>query len=326
MASAPGPSAAAVNCPPEPHAPTSQALHAAARNARDHGFLWRAEKDGRLVWLYGTLHVGSLETAWPGPTVAAALRGSDVLALEIDLLDPAMQRRLASSMAAAERADAAPLPGPLAARLQAQIDAACVPAAGLQSLSPILQVLTLETLSVRRDGLDPAYGVDAILGSLAHEAHQRVVSLETPEAQIGLLTDFSADEERRLVEQTLDELETGRARPLLLRTARVWLQSRHDELESYAQWCECMRDDDERRFMKRLLDERNVVMADAIEALHAGSTRVFVAVGSLHMIGREGLPALLAQRGYTVERIAFRRAQNEPRASAPTTRKEETTP
>jgi len=30
---------------------------------------------------------------------------------------------------------------------------------------------------------------------------------------------------------------------------------------------------------------------------------VFAAVGSLHMIGPKGLPALLAERGYRIERI-----------------------
>jgi uncharacterized protein YbaP (TraB family) len=32
---------------------------------------------------------------------------------------------------------------------------------------------------------------------------------------------------------------------------------------------------------------------------------VFAAVGSLHMTGPKGLPRLLGQRGYTVERVKF---------------------
>ena len=55
----------------------------------------------------------------------------------------------------------------------------------------------------------------------------------------------------------------------------------------------------------RLLDARNPGLAERIDALHTSGQRVFAAVGSLHMIGRTGLPALLARRGYTVERIVF---------------------
>ncbi len=42
--------------------------------------------------------------------------------------------------------------------------------------------------------------------------------------------------------------------------------------------------------MKRLLDERNPALAERIDALHAGRQAVFAAVGSLHMVGPNGLP------------------------------------
>jgi len=33
---------------------------------------------------------------------------------------------------------------------------------------------------------------------------------------------------------------------------------------------------------------------------------VFAAVGSLHMVGKLGLPSLLAERGYRIERVDFK--------------------
>ena len=59
---------AGASCPPVAEKPTAEALQAAARQARDHGFLWRISKDGRTSFLYGTMHVGKLDWAVPGPS------------------------------------------------------------------------------------------------------------------------------------------------------------------------------------------------------------------------------------------------------------------
>ena len=66
-----------------------------------------------------------------------------------------------------------------------------------------------------------------------------------------------------------------------------------------------MRTKADRTAMKRLLDDRNPVLADGIDALHASGKSVFAAVGALHMIGPTGLPAQMAQRGYKVEQGEF---------------------
>jgi uncharacterized protein YbaP (TraB family) len=66
--------------------------------------------------------------------------------------------------------------------------------------------------------------------------------------------------------------------------------------------------------MKRVLDDRNPGLAASIDALHLGGKRVFAAVGSLHMIGPRGLPALLARRGYRVEPIV---PSNKPPETTP---------
>jgi uncharacterized protein len=106
------------------------------------------------------------------------------------------------------------------------------------------------------------------------------------------------------VESGLDDLESGRAGPLLTRMIQAWTEGDFADLEGYERWCECLRNDGERAAMHRLLDDRNPALAAAIDAAHRQS-RVFAAVGSLHMIGPRGLPALLARRGYRVERVRF---------------------
>jgi hypothetical protein len=56
-----------------------------------------------------------------------------------------------------------------------------------------------------------------------------------------------------------------------------------------------------------MIDQRNPALAAAIDALHSDGRQVFAAVGALHMVGPLGLPALMAQRGYAVQRVDLAR-------------------
>jgi len=290
----------ATRCPPAAQLPTRAQLESGLRNARDRGFLWRLERDGQQGWLFGTLHVARMAWSFPGPQLGAALRNADVIALELDLLDPAVQRELsAPATASGAQPD---LPQTLARRLQRQIEVACVPESTLSALPPTLQVAALTALAGRDDGLDPAYAIDVTLASFGHSAGKRVVSLETVATQMAALGGGSPGDALRFVEQSLGDLESGRARPQVRRIADVWARGDLQELERYEQWCECVGNDQDRALMRRLLDERNRAMLPRIEAL-LREGRVLVAVGSLHLIGPAGLPALLSTRGWNVQRV-----------------------
>ena len=298
--SASGASPPAANCPPTAQPPSTEAVQAGLRNARDRGFLWRIVKDGRSSYLYGTVHVARLDWVFPGPKTMQALNASDTVALELDLLDPALQRRMAEAIAA--RREPA-LPAALAQRLQRHATAECIAPETLAGLGPMLQIATFSSLVGRRDGIDPAYGIDLFIAGLSHAAKKNTVSLETPELQLDTLTSDPDAPLDALIESGLDELESGRARPLLNRLVRIWAEADDAELGRYESWCDCLKTDADRRAMRRMLDDRNPALAAGIDALHAGGKQVFAAVGSLHMIGQQGLPALLAKRGYRVERI-----------------------
>ena len=301
MACSHTPAQPAPACPPTAQVPSDAQVRDAMRDARDHGFLWRLSKDGRSSWLFGTLHVAKFAWMFPGPRVGEALTASDTIALELDVLDPDVQQRMARGMAAP--AGTPPLSPVLQLRLQRQVQAECLPPQSLAGLTPEMQVASLMTLVGRRDGLDPSYGIDLFLAGWARAAKIAVVSLETPELQLKALQFGSPAEAQEFVASALDDLEAGRAAPTLARVAAVWAASDLDALRAYESWCDCLKTAADRAAMKALLDDRNPALADGIAALHAGGKQVFAAVGSLHMIGPLGLPVLMAQRGYRVERV-----------------------
>ena len=293
---------APASCPPPAQVPTAAQVQAGLQGARDRGFLWRISRDGRSSHVFGTVHVAQADWMYPGPRVAEAMRASDTFALELDLLDPGVMKRLVEAMAAQPRTA---LPEPLQQRLQQWAEAECLPAPALATLSPEMQVITLASLSGRRAGLDPAFGIDMFLSGWAHAQRKSVVSLETPELQLKALQMASPDETIEFIERALDEMTPGTPSPTMLRLAQAWADADLASLSAYADWCDCLKTATDRALMARLLDDRNPALADAIAALHASGSRVFAAVGSLHFIGPLGLTALLEQRGYRVERVAY---------------------
>lgn len=286
-------------CPPLAAAPTPAAMQAAVRQAQDRGPLWRLQKDGRVAWLYGTLHVGRLDWAPPGPTVRAALAASNTVALELDVLDPAVRARLQwPADLPMPRLDA-----PLGERVARQVAAACLPPGALDGQHPVMQVMTLAVLAARWEGLDAGYGQEVVLAGFAGSTGKRVVSLETPELQRDALMPRDEAETRRLAADMLTQLESGALRRSAARLAQAWAQADLAALEDYPRWCECITTEADRAWIKRLNDDRNPLLAERIAALHAEGRQVFAAVGALHMTGPQALTKLLAERGFTVERV-----------------------
>jgi uncharacterized protein YbaP (TraB family) len=56
-------------------------------------------------------------------------------------------------------------------------------------------------------------------------------------------------------------------------------------------------------YFERFYFERNREMAHDIAELVDGGGRWFVAVGAAHVVGAQGIPSLLSQRGYAVRRL-----------------------
>jgi hypothetical protein len=170
-----------------------------------------------------------------------------------------------------------------------------------------MRAITLVVLDARREGLDPGYGQEFMLAGAARARGVPIVALETVGLQMGALIPSSEAEAVESLQQALDQLESGSARRSSARLATAWAEGRLDELERYEQWCDCVPNEEARAFLRRLNDDRNPGLANRIDALHGAGKRVFAAVGALHMTGAKGLPGLMAQRGYIVERLPYPR-------------------
>ena len=293
--------APAASCPPPVRMPTEEDLQGGLARARDRGMLWRLHKDDRVSYLYGTVHLGRLDWAFPGPTVKAALAASDTIALELDVLDPAIAARLKAPVDAVVPT----LPAALQERLARQTERACLPPDALARQHPVMQATMLGLLAARWAGLDPAFGQEVVLSGFGRAARKAVVSLETPEDQMRALLPDTEDEGLRRIEQSLQQLESGEGRRSAVRMVEAWQTGRLDDVSDPARLCDCTPDPRDVAFMVRVNDQRNPGLAAGIDALHSQGKSVFAAVGMLHMTGAQSLTRLLEARGYRVERVRW---------------------
>lgn len=291
----------AVQCPPQWVPLSADKSRALAAQAQDRGMLWRIDHQGRSAWLYGTLHVGRAAWVHPGPTVRAALQRSDSLALEIDLRDPQHMAALGAGLRA--NPQAAPLPPALAARLALQHRSVCNPLAQMQALRPEAQLMVVLAQLARRQGMDPDHGIDASLAEVAQQLDKPVWSLETVQIQLREMVSDDPAEVQRSVRKGLAELEKANSGQQLVQLSQAWARGDTRRLERYPDWCDCMHSAEDRADYTRLIAARNPAMARQVAArLRMGQTP-FVAVGALHLVGPQGLPALLRAEGFRVQRV-----------------------
>lgn len=289
---------AQADCPPAPAQPTPQQAAAWAARAPDRGPLWRITRDGHSSYLFGSLHIGKPDWAYPGPALRAAWAATDVLAVELDPADVGAQLAAAGPPV--------PLPPALAGRVAAQARAACLSPELLSPLPAMLQLSLLTLMEARREGFDAGFGQDLMLLAWARAEGRPVQSLETVAEQLAALQPDAAELDG-VVDGALQQLQRGRLRAPLRKLAEAWRRGDLAALADYPRWCGCADTPAERAWLRRVNDDRNAPLADRIAALHGAGQRLLVAVGALHMSGPQALPRLLAQRGFTVD--ALRPAQ-----------------
>lgn len=281
-------------CPPVPALPTADQAATWAAKAPDRGLLWRISRGGHSSYLFGSLHIGKADWAYPGPALRAAWAQTEVLAVELDPADV--------GAALATLPKEAPLPPALARRLDAQARAACLPAGALTALPAMLQLSTLTLLEARRDGFDAGFGQDLMLLAWAKAEGRPVQSLETVQEQLAAL-EPGPGELPAVVDGALQQLRGGQVRGPLRKLASTWSRGDLATLGNYTRWCACADTPAERAWLQRINDERNGPLAARIAALHSAGQSLLVAVGALHMSGPQALPKLLAEQGFAVEAL-----------------------
>ncbi len=271
------------------------ATSAAPTYAASAGPVWSIHRPGGgTVYLAGSVHVLDTARSRLPPAFDSAWRDAERVVMELDMddLDPAAA---ASFLAAhATIGDGENLRTLLGAERFARVDAQAR-ALGLSldsvaQLEPWAVALALTQLQLVKLGLDPAQGVEQQLTERARAEGKPIAGLETIDEQLGVLDGLSYMDQARFLELTAGESDSMATELDGILTA--WRRADTAALERL------LLVEYERlpTLYGPLVTDRNRRWLPQIEALLARPDDTLVVVGTLHLVGPNGLLALLKDR------------------------------
>lgn len=272
---------------------------AVAGTAHAEPALWRVTGGESAVWLFGSVHLlpeGGFEVAG---ALADALEAADRVCMEIDTgaTDEAAQAMVTLGRAVdPDGRDLFELLGPDADRVRDAAEDAGVPIESLAMFEPWFAGITVSVMALQSHGFDAQHGVEQVIQAQAREAGKPACGLETFEGQLDLLDSLPPELQAEILLQAIDE--AAEIERLIEPLVAAWQDGDERGLER------SLEDDfgDYPELAERLIYRRNERWASQVESMLDGDEEVLLVVGAMHLVGERGLPALLAERGFSVER------------------------
>ncbi len=251
------------------------------------------------TYLLGTVHVLPRRVHWHHGPLARAVAEADLLITE---LSPAeLARAPAVAAALAPRRTPQPIAQRLAADEQAMLGRFAAQQRlaldGLSGLDDWAVALTLAQASGRAAQLSPGNGVDAQLMRHFRRSGRTVAGLERAEDQFEPMEAMALDDQRVMLRRAIRELPQAPARLRML--VATWSSGDMAALDAVIAEQQTRAP----ALHQSMLTDRNRRWLDRLDRLHQREGTRLVAVGAAHMVGPDGLPALLAERGYRVTRV-----------------------
>jgi len=270
--------------------------------AGDQGLFWKVSSPTGTVYLFGSIHLAT-EEMYPLPEkVETAFDGAGQLVVEVNA-GPEQQAELGQIMMTKgsyppEESLTDHISDETHAQLTRYLEGAGLPAARFDRFEPWLIALTVSVLELQKMGLDPTLGIDQHFLAKAKDS-KPILELETAEEQLSLFDDLSVELQQLMLKKTL--LEIDRMAEDMEELIGAW--TRGDTAAMEALMYKSLEEAPELApFFKKLFTDRNLTMADKIAGFLDTDSTYFVLVGAGHLVGDDGIVALLKAKEFSVER------------------------
>lgn len=270
-----------------------------ASDSGDKTFMWRVQNESTTVYLVGSVHALT-EDSYPLPAaMELAFDDAQTLMFEIDLDEmaaAAFQMLAAGSLQDGRTLEEVVGPKTWTAFV-ARIESMGLQPGLFRTMKPWMAAVTLTAFEMSNAGYLSSAGLDTYFTERAKEAGKERLALETVEFQVGLFAELTPEQSLAFLDYTLEDLET--VVPELDSVARSWRAGDVPELEKLL--LEGFEEFPE--IFSKMVTDRNRAWVAPIEELLFGHQNAMVVVGSLHLVGEEGVVELLRKRGYTVDQL-----------------------
>jgi uncharacterized protein YbaP (TraB family) len=272
---------------------------AAQTTAAGKHFLWTVRSDANVLYLAGSVHALGAD-AYPLPAVfEKAFEASGTLVEELDLGDAAalsaMPMLLAKGLYGDGRTFESAVSKETATMVAQYFKQTGLPMEMIRPMKPWMLMLMLTAFELQKVGLDASLGLDKYFYDKAMAVTKPVIGLETAEFQIDRFDKMPDVVQEQMLRSTLTELnaQSNELKSMIV----AWQRGDTATLEksvrsSFAAYPAAY---------TSLIAERNRNWIPQLQMCLASPTPCFVVVGAAHMVGPDGLLALLQQKGYKVE-------------------------
>jgi uncharacterized protein YbaP (TraB family) len=272
--------------------------------APKRGVLYEIRSGSNTVYLYGTIHLGKIDFYPMNAAIPRAVAASSRVYLETDLGDPAA----ATNMARAEQyPDGVTLdkkiPPTLMRKVETSFGRYGMTRQEINSKKPWALANDLLMRKAAEMGYDPMFAPDIYLASIAQLLGKQTSGLESIDEQIQVFEGISEDGQRAYLEDAVSSLENGRLGTVLQASVNAWASGDAATMAVALQKEQDQEPIALKEIRRRLLDDRNVRMADRIDSIARSGPSAFVAVGAAHLVGRGSVVELLRKKGLSVREL-----------------------
>ncbi len=263
----------------------------------DRGLLFHLKHpDGGDGYLFATVHSGDERVLNLPREVVEAFNSTQRVAIEIKLEPAAMLLSLSALFFPDGRELRSVVGDSLYAEVVEAFEARGFPEIAVRHFKP-WAVATLLSLPPQEGDTF----LDEMLYKRAQFQGREVLGLESAEEQLSVFEKMTESEQVDLLRDTLNNLDLM---PTMNRELLDAYLARDLGLlyELGNQYFDAEGKPAVQRLQKRILDDRNVIMADRLEKL-LGKGSIFAAVGALHLPGEQGMLNLLMQKGFRIEKV-----------------------
>ncbi len=284
----------------------SAALAQAADPASKRGVLFEIRKGNQVALLMGTIHVGRPEF-YPLPAAQLSrIEKVDAIVLEADVTDTARAIAATQKYAVYPPGEAGldtRLPAALKGRIEVIAARNQLDVTPLWRMKPWMLANVFALFEAAQAGYMPALSVEAYLTRLARQHNKSVLELESIEQQFQLFERAPMSTQVAFLEDAVKAVETNAARREINRIAQAWEAGDRAALERLLADMRAQTSVGARFTVDTVLIGRHPDMVARIESMMRDGKNYLFAVGSLHLVGPDGLVELLRARGYTVTQL-----------------------